>query len=126
MTVLASFDTSNENSAAITKAATTRDPDVVYLVHHYGRDDWHGAGTPYATLAAALTAAGDHYDGYDGAWVDAAEIFASSWYKKAHGSFDMKQAPGTLWYPVEYEGDMVAVRDIGDDHPYVERAVIRK
>jgi len=111
-------DIAPDRVQALMAAAHDRDPDVVYLVHSYNRDDWYGAGTPYRTLAGALIAAG--IDDYDGPWADAAEIMNSDGYRAAHPVYP--QEPGVLWWPLECDGDPINPRDWGDNHAYVERA----
>jgi hypothetical protein len=120
---LVTFSHDPERNAEILALATAEDPNTVYLLHHYGRDDWHGAGTPYRTLQAALEAAINNNPDY-GPWVDAAEIYASAWFK-TNGGYPLDQEPNTLWHPVKYDDDIIDARDIGDDHPYIEKARIR-
>ncbi|URG17440.1 hypothetical protein Mbo2_070 [Rhodococcus phage Mbo2] len=99
------------------------DPNVVFLVHHYSRDDWHGAGTPYRSLATAL-ASFTEKDGYGGEWIDAAEIVESDWFARG-GGYVYSQPTGSLWWPLTSDGERIPVREFGDSHPYIERAAVR-
>ena len=101
-----------EEAEAHHRMVYTADHDYIYLTHHYGRDDWHGTGTPYRTLAAAVLGASNHYDDY-GPWIDASEV------DRHHTT------PDTLWYPAYYEGEPMTARDYADgEHPYIEKAKI--
>lgn len=96
-----------DEAAEIGLASLAVDPDYIYLAHHYGTDDWHGAGTPYRTLAAAIK---NESDGYDD-WVDA---------------FDLSEYVtnrGKEWWPTTCDGRPYSPD--GDDHPYIERNKIR-
>lgn len=102
-----------EQSEATYRMAHTADPDYIYLTHHYGRDDWHGTGTPYRTLAAAILGASNHYDDY-GPWIDASEVLTYH-----------APTPGTRWYPAYECGEPMTARDYaGGEHPYIEKAKI--
>lgn len=100
-----------DDIAALTASCKAVDPDVVYLGHHYGCDNWNGAGTPYRTLAAAIRLETAHYvDRWDD-WVDA---------------FDLSEYVtnrGEEWWPTTEDGEPYTPD--GDSHPYIERAEIK-
>lgn len=109
-------DITEEQIVAFHTAAYTADPDYVYLVHSYVTDDWEGAGTPYRTFAAALAS---FIDGpYDGLWIDAAELTYPDG-KPAHDT------PGALWWPLYDDGEKIHGSNLGDNHPYIEKARVR-
>lgn len=104
--------TYEEKRAAI-DAAHHHDPTIVYLGHHYGRDDWHGTGTPYTTLAAALRHEADP-DEWEN-WIDAADTPPGKRMSLEHGH---------EWWPTMYDGEEFEPGE-DDNHPYIQKAELK-
>lgn len=97
------------DTTTVADVLTNTDPDVIYLGHNYGRDDWHGPGTPYRTLGAAIRAESDPFDD----WIDSVELPAGR-----------DGTRGTEWWPTTYD-DEPFTPGIDDDHPYIQIAHIK-
>lgn len=97
--------------------------DYVYMVHNFDTDDWHGTGTPYRTLAAAVVgASAEHYNYND--WCDAHEIYESDWFRRS-GAYRISQPPQTMWFPLTQDDERLTPHQFGEGHVYIEKAKLQ-